>query len=83
MDESCNAFRNSNLKKMFGEIALKVVKNGCYYGIKMVDKEGVYLQELPVDYCRARYRHKGLPAVEFNVKYFDDLFSDTKYKLRV
>ena len=81
--KAATLLENSNLKKMFGEIALKVIKNGCYYGIKMVDKEGVYLQELPVDYCRARYRHKGLPAVEFNVKYFDDLFRDTKYKLRV
>jgi hypothetical protein len=23
---------NSKIKKMFGEIALKVIKNGCYYG---------------------------------------------------
>lgn len=74
---------NSKLKRTFGEIALKVVKNGCYYGCKMEDKDGVFLQELPVDYCRSRYKLKGVPAVEFNVRYFDDFFSDNQYKLRV
>ena len=38
--KAATLLENSNLKKMFGEIALKVIKNGCYYGIKMVDKEG-------------------------------------------
>ena len=61
------------MRKNFGEIALKVVKNGCYYGYKVEQKEAAYLQELPVDYCRSRYKMNGKYIVEFNIKYFDDI----------
>lgn len=74
---------NSRLKKNLGEIALKVIKNGCYYGYKVNQKTSSYLQELPVDYCRTRYKLNGKPAVEFNIKYFNDTFSDINYRLRV
>lgn len=74
---------NSRLKKNLGEIALKVIKNGCYYGYKVNQKAASYLQELPVDYCRCRYELNGKPAVEFNIKYFNDTFSDINYRLRV
>jgi hypothetical protein len=74
---------NCNLKKEFGEIALKVIKNGCYYGCKLIQKSAAYLQELPVDYCRSRFKLNGKPAVEFNIKYFNDAFSDMQYRLKV
>ena len=74
---------NCHLKKEFGEIALKVVKNGCYYGLMVEQKDAVYLQELPVNYCRSRYELNGLPAIEFNMKFFDDSFRDAAYRLRV
>lgn len=74
---------NSRLKKNFGEIALKVIKNGCYYGYRIDQKNASYLQELPVDYCRSRYELNGQPIIEFNIKYFNDCFSDISYRLRV
>lgn len=74
---------NSRLKKLFGEIALKVIKDGCYYGYRIDQKTAGYLQELPVNYCRSRYKLNGQFAVEFNIKYFDDTFSDIDYRLRV
>lgn len=74
---------NSNLKKLFGEIALKVIKEGAYYGYKIEQKGAVYLQELPIKYCRSRFELNGKPAVEFNIKYFDDAFADLQYRVRV
>lgn len=74
---------NSRLKKTFSEIALKVIKNGCYYGYKLEQPDAVFLQELPIDYCRSRYKWNGRPAIEFNVKYFDDAFSDSEYRIKV
>jgi hypothetical protein len=74
---------NSNLKQEFGRITLKVIKNGCFYGYVLQEKDAVYIQELPVNYCRARYRVNGRYAVELNVKYFDDIYSDVKYRLQV
>lgn len=81
--KSCKLLENCRLKKSFGSIALKVMRQGCYYGYKLEQRDAVYLQELPVDYCRSRYQYNGKPAVEFNVKFFDDCFSDNDYRLRV
>jgi len=81
--KSSNLLDNCRLRKNFGEIALKVIKNGCYYGYKVEQKEAAYLQELHSDYCRSRYKINGKPIVEFNIKYFDDKFADADYKIRV
>lgn len=74
---------NSNLKKVFGEIALKVLRDGCYYGYRIDQKAACFIQELPANYCRSRYEWNGSPAVEFNIKYFDDAFSDVGYRVKV
>lgn len=81
--KSCDLLESSRLKRVFGDIALKVIKNGCYYGYKINQKGATHLQELPVGYCRSRYDHNGKPAVEFNIKYFDDCFKDAQYRVRV
>lgn len=72
-----------NLKTNFGKYALAVIKQGCFYGYMLEDSKATYLQKLPVDYCRSRYEINGMAAVEFNIKFFDDCFSDNVYKLRV
>lgn len=75
---------DSKLKKNFGHYALEVVKKGCYYGYILDKGTAAYLQELHPDYCRSRYEVDGVPAVEFNIKFFDDFFfADNVYKLRV
>jgi len=81
--KASNLLDNCHLRKNFGEIALKVVRNGCYYGYRVEQKDAAYLQELPVNYCRSRYKQNGKPIVEFNIKYFDDRFSDVDYRIRV
>lgn len=73
----------SELKKTFGEISLKVIKNGCYYGYKIGDKDAVFLQELPIKYSRSRFKYNGTPIIEFNVRYFDDCFRSTKKRIKV
>ena len=62
---------------------MEVVKKGCYYGYILDKGTAAYLQELHPDYCRSRYEVDGVPAVEFNIKFFDDFFADNVYKLRV
>lgn len=73
---------NSYLKKKFGEIALSVIKNGCYYGYIVPSSKGLVLQPLPVDFCRSRFFVEDNPAVEFNMKFFDT-FKDISYRMRV
>lgn len=74
---------NSNIKKLCGTIALKVIKDGCYYGYIIDSDNGIVLQDLPASYCRSRYSVNGSPAIEFNMKFFDDKFSDVQYRMRV
>lgn len=74
---------NSELKKFFGEVALKVMRNGCYYGYMIPLKNRMVVQELPAKYCRSRYGQNGCPVVELNMKYFTDNFRDTKQREKV
>lgn len=74
---------NSNIKKSSMEIARKVIVDGCYYGYAINNDEGIILQDLHPKYCRSRYNIGNRPAIEFNLKFFDDKFSDIQYRLRV
>jgi len=74
---------NSNIKYACGDIALKIIVNGCWYGYIVDTKEGMTFQELPTSYCRSRFRVGDMPAVEFNPKYFDDKFRSIEQRMRV
>ena len=74
---------NFEAKKFFGEVALKVIRFGCYYGYKISMPNKMTIQELPQNYCRSRFSVNGRPAVEFNMKYFDDAFKDTAQRMKI
>ena len=74
---------NSHIKKLCGEIALKVILNGCYYGYIVDESKSLQIQELPPNYCRSRYSVQGVPSVEFNMRFFDDKFPDTQYRIKI
>lgn len=77
-----NFLDNSHIKKVCGDIALSVVKNGAYYGYIVPSSKGLVLQELPINYCRSIYNIGDIPAVEFNMKFFDT-FSDINYRMKI
>ena len=78
-----NYLDNSYVKKVCGDLALKVILNGAYYGYEVGGDKGMMLQELPISYCRSRYFVGNNPAVEFNMRFFDDKFSEPGYRMRV
>ena len=73
---------NTKIKKILGDIALSTIIEGAYYGYVVPSDEALILQQLPVKYCRSRYTVKGMPAVEFNMKFFDT-FRDFNYRMKV
>ena len=77
-----NYLDNSYLKKIFGDISLEIIKNGCYYGYIVENKDSLILQQLPVDYCRSRYSVGTNPAVEFNMRFFDTI-PNVGYRMKV
>lgn len=74
---------NSHLKQACGNVALEVIRQGAYYGYISDINDKVVLQQLPINYCRSRYFKGDLPAVEFNMKFFDEQFRDINYRMRV
>lgn len=74
---------NFEVKKFFGEVALKVIRNGCYYGYKIQKTDKIAIQELPPKYCRSRFEVENRPAVEFNMRFFDEMFIDTEQRIRM
>ena len=82
-NKTLNFLDNSYLKKMCADIALKVIKYGCYYGYIVQSKERILLQELPAEYCRCLFQSEGMPVIEFNMAYFDDKFPDADYREKI
>ena len=76
-------YDNSYIPKICGEIALKTIINGIYYGYALDNGEGLAIQELPIEYCRSRFSVNGNPIVEFNMKYFDKAFPDLEYRVKI
>ena len=74
---------NSELKRFFGDIALKVMKNGCYYGYRIPTKTRIIVQDLDPNYCRSRFTIEGRAAVEFNMKYFDVKFKNAAERMKI
>ena len=71
------------VKEYYGDVALKVMRQGCYYGYIIRDNDTAQVQELLPKYCRSRYNVQGRPAVEFNMKFFDDFYKNKEQRIRV
>ena len=74
---------NSYVHRTCNDIALKVLLNGAYYGYLVENEKGIILQELPTSYCRTRFKVGNNPVIEFNMRFFDEQFSDIAYRLKV
>ena len=72
---------NAKLPKLFTHIAIKVLRDGCYYGvIQEVTDKSISILDLPIFYCRSRFKDKeGNDIIEFNVTYFDTIH-DGEYR---
>lgn len=67
-------FDRSAIKSMAKQWAYSVCVDGCYYGYLADDvNDKLVIHDLPIDYCRSRFYHRGRPAVEFNIKFFEDV----------
>jgi hypothetical protein len=74
---------NSYIKQISGDIALKVMIEGAYYGYCIEGADSIMIQQLPIEYCRSRYFSGGRPAVEFDMRFFDAEFADPAYRMRI
>lgn len=74
-------FDNSSIQLMSRKWATQVCLEGAYYGYVCDDvTDKLVIQDLPLNFCRSRFLHRGLPLIEFNVQYFDKATTDTVYR---
>ena len=82
-----NLIDKAELPDLFTSITLNALRDGCYYGIiQSNNKEGISLIDLPISYCRTRFKDAyGNRLIEFNVSYFDTILDkdDRKAALQV
>lgn len=77
-------FDEFGVKKFCGDVALKVLRNGCYYGYITTGSDGkISIQQLPPNYCRSRFSIAGNPVVEFNMGYFDDFYGTVQMRTKI
>lgn len=72
-----------NLEVVLPRINKIVLREGVYYGfMKVVEKDRPVFYQLPARYCRSRYNDEyGLPVLELNASYFDNVsFDETERK---
>lgn len=74
-------FDNSAIQLLSRKWAAQVCLEGVYYGYICDDiNDKLVIQDLPTNYCRSRFLHRGLPVIEFNCQYFDKATSDLNYR---
>ena len=70
----------ANLPDLFTHIGTKVLRDGSYYGvIQEVTDKSISILDLPIFYCRSRFKDKEGNIIEFNVTYFDTIH-DGEYR---
>ena len=74
---------NSDVKRLFGNIALEVFKNGSYYGCIIDFNDKFSIQQLPSAYCRSRFTRGVDPVIELDMRFFDVYFPNVQYRLKV
>lgn len=71
-NEVLEHFDNSAIQLLCRKWAAQICIDGAYYGYICEDiNDKLVVQDLPIDFCRSRFLHRGLPLVEFNLEYFN------------
>jgi hypothetical protein len=82
-----NFVDKAQLPDLFTRMTIVALRDGCYYGIiQSVGPDSVSLIDLPVFYCRTRFKDlSGNDLIEFDVSYFDTIVDkdDRKAALQV
>ena len=80
-DKACAFVEKLDVPNTFTHITKEWLKVGIYNGILRTDGEDVVIQDLPLSYCRTRFKDfNNLPILEFNLHYFEKFFDKETQK---
>lgn len=75
--KACKFVDNLDLPNTLLRITTEWLKTGVYNGILRQDGEKAVIHDLPLQYCRTRYRDfNNLNILEFNLHYFDKFIEE-------
>lgn len=78
---ACQFIDNLDIKNTLTRITREWLKTGIYYGILQEMGNKVVVQDLPIEYCRTRYKDfNNLNILEFNINYFITAYTDEKLR---
>ena len=78
---ACSFVEALDVKNTLARITKEWLKSGIYYGILQEYGNKVVIQDLPVEYCRTRFKDfNNLDVLEFNISYFEQKYSDEKIR---
>ena len=78
---ACDFVEALDVKNTLAHITKEWLKNGIYYGILQEQDSKVVVQDLPLEYCRTRYKDfNNLSILEFNIQYFIATYMDEKMR---
>lgn len=76
-DAACALVDNLNARVTFAEISASALVSGIYYGILREEGDKITIQELPVEFCRTRFKDfNGLNVLEFSTRYFSSIHDE-------
>lgn len=81
MKKSLKFIDSLRVHHMASYLAYDVLVHGVSYKLKIENNNSIILQDLPINYCRTRYKISNKDIIEFNVRYFDTIRDETERKL--
>lgn len=74
---ACGFVEALNVKSTLARITREWLKSGVYFGVLQELGDKVVIQDLPLEYCRSRYKDfNDLPVLEFDITYFITKYDD-------
>lgn len=74
---ACKFVDNLDVANTFSRITKEWLKTGIYNGILQENGDKVVIQDLPLEYCRTRFKDfNNLPILEFSLLYFENIHDD-------
>ena len=78
---ACTFVEALDVKNTLTRITREWLKSGVYFGILQELANKVVVQDLPYEYCRARYKDfNNLMVLEFNIMYFMNNYTDEQLR---
>lgn len=82
-DKAVSFLERMKLESFFTSCSIKILTEGAYYGvIKEINKKNFAVIDLPVEYCRTRFKdYQNNDLVEFDIRYFDTIYDKETKKI--